>query len=35
MSVECPQPAKRHLKDVLKMSYDDTQDIYARCLLDI
>ena len=28
------QPAKRHLKDVLKMSYEDTQDISARCLLD-
>ena len=28
------QSAKRHLKDVLKMSYEDTQDISARCLLD-
>ena len=27
------QSAKRHLKDVLKMSYEDTQDISARCLL--
>ena len=25
---------KTHLQDVLKMSYEDTQDISARCLLD-
>ena len=28
------QLAKRHIKDILKMSYEDTQDILARCLLD-
>ena len=26
--------AKTHLKDVLKLSYEDTQDIFARCFLD-
>ena len=28
------QLEKRHLKDVLKMSYKSTQDISVRCLLD-
>ena len=28
------QSAKRHLKDALKMPYEDTQDIPARRLLD-
>ena len=28
------QPVKSHLKDVLKMSSEDTQYISARCLLD-
>ena len=28
------QSAKRHLKDVLWMYYEDTQDISARCFLD-
>ena len=28
------QSAKRHLRDVLKMSYEVTQDISARCLSD-
>ena len=34
VSLQVFQSAKRHLKDVLKMSYEDTQDISARCLLD-
>ena len=29
------QSEKRHLKDVLKMPYEETQDISARCLLDV
>ena len=28
------QYSKRHFKDVLKMPYEDNQDISARCLSD-